>query len=208
MAAGCTAALLLATPFRIVSSPWLTLVSVLLAVAGITLHALSSAPAVSFAAKGGDGPPPLSEYIAAGGIYSVTRFPSLTADLILVVALAIHTGVVWFALGAVLAAAMCTGWVLLAREHSLQSRYGEQFTHWCRGTHSLTPYLWSWKPWNIPVSPLRLLAGQTFRTAIMVGIFTLTDLMKHLRIDFEFRVDVPWLIALAASVALVLFSRK
>ncbi|MDR2885940.1 MAG: hypothetical protein LBU95_04070 [Rikenellaceae bacterium] len=208
--AGCVLALLLATPFRVIhGQQWLTVLSAVLAISGIALYALASAPAAFHAARREEGPVLLPEYVAAGGIYSITRFPTYTANLLLVAALSLYTGVVWFTVGMVLVAMMCTGWILLAQEHTLHSRYGDVFTQWCRETYALTPFFLSWQPWKIPVNPLRLLLGQAHTAAVVTGVFALTNLVKNWRVDFELRVDVPWLVIFGACLVLaLLFGRN
>lgn len=198
-------ALLLTTPFRLIGSNWwLTTAAVLLAVAGVVLHAAAGAVALDRRTKGLPGPATLPDYVAAGGIYSVMRFPTYGANTLLVLAVAVYTGAVWYM---VLCAVVCftTGYcAAMAQEHSLATRYGDEFAVWCRSTFAFTPLVFNWQPWNIRVSPLKALLAQSRMMAFTAACFLLTDLLKGWVIDLEFRPSVPWLIATGAAFVLAL----
>ncbi len=199
--ASCVGALLLATPFRIEDRWWLTAVSVALACVAMWIKALAGAAALDHRRRGMEGVATMPELIAAGGVYSVTRFPGYAADVLSVAALALFTGVGWFIPLAALTALLVAAVMVLAHEQAMQTRYGAQFEQWCTTTRTLRLPLRPSRS-GIKAGPVALLLQQGRAIAQVIAGFCIMAWVKGLRIDFDPVPGVGWIIALAVAVSL------
>ena len=142
------------------------------------------------------------EMAACGGIYSMVRFPYFLADLLLVYAVSIYAGMMWFLLFIIPVSYLVVERIIASEEHRLATRYGEQYLHYCRETNALVPPLFSWRRSTCRTGFLQLLSRQRVALCVTLGAFTVVDIVKNLRIDFTFRINFLWLGLLCVTVVL------
>ncbi len=202
-------AIMASTPFRLIHGKWwLTAAALLLVAGGLLLRATA---AKVFLRRGADDghAPLMPDYAAARGIYSIMRFPTYTSNILIIIGVAVYTGAMWYVAVAALACMLGAVCVIVAQEHSLHSRYGDEFTEWCRHTYAFMPMVLNWEPSTTGVGFVRALLSQAPAAAASSAMFCLADLAKNVAVDLRWSVDVPWLAALGVSVALaLLFPRR
>lgn len=193
------AALLLSTPFLLIHGRiWLLAVSLLLAAGGILLRA------AAYNQQGKE-----FDIDRAEGIYSVMRFPFTASNMLLIFSVAVYTGSVPFMIFAAMVCYPATYCVILAQEHTLQSRYGEAFTHWCKRTYAITPMMLNWKPAEHPKPLIKRILMQSRTMFSVVACLAVINFFKNWLVDFRPMPDIPWLAALAVTfVLMTLFPPK
>lgn len=190
------AAVLLWTPFRLVhDNIWLTGICVAAAGAGLILRAMASSRILA------------DDDLGAEGIYSIIRFPDLTAGLLLILAVTLYTGALWFAAAAILLSVSAAWCMVLSREHSLEARYGERFTAWCRTTGALTPNPMGWKRRSVRARPLKLLWGQMPMACLVAAGFCAVDFFKSLAVDFSATLSAGWMAVFVGTAVLAIAAR-
>ncbi len=186
------AAVLLYRPFLLIHNSFvLTAICSALAAAALALRAA--------AGDGWDG--------KATGVYSVMRFPGISAGLMMIFSVTLYTGALWFALVAAMTAFPLAHCMVFAREHSLEARHGEAFRHWCRTTGALTPHLINWKPGEGKPGVIMMIIKQMPAATMMAAGFCAINFFNNLAVDFSPSVDAGWLAVLAATAVLTVCSR-
>lgn len=162
------------TPFRISTSVHISLLASSVAVCAFILMYLSSRrDDTSFEATS-----------AAGGIYSVVRNPLYASHAIMMLALALFTGIIWFFVVSLLAIVWVLEKMIHYEERAMIARYGDRFRGWCKTTNALLPTHGNWKPSTCRKPVTASLGEQFVPMLVSLAGFAAVDAVKSYRVDF------------------------
>lgn len=192
-------ALLITTPFSIAgNSIALTLVSLSFATAGVAISWMAGH-------KASDSP---EDRIAAGGIYSVIRFPDYLAVLLIIAGLTVYTGIVWYAVCVFAACWFVTERIILAEESAEIRKRNEAYDAWAARTNALLPNLLKWQKPQHRYRFLMMYCRQFRYIMATIAGFMFINLLKNRIVAFWLHIDYLWLILLAAACILYLLARS
>lgn len=192
-------ALLVTTPFGIAgNSTALTLVSLSFASAGIAIRWMAGH-------KASDS---LEDRIAAGGIYSVIRFPDYLAVLLIIAGFTVYTGIVWYAVFVFAVSWFVTERIIIAEESAEIRKRNEAYDAWAARTNALLPNLLKWQKSPHRYRFLTLYRKQFRYISATIAGFMLINLLKNRIVAFWLHIDYLWLILLAAAFIPYLLARS
>lgn len=191
-------ALMITPPFTMIKNTiLLTVVSILLAVVGFVIRYYAAQTRSML----------LPDIVEAKGIFSIVRFPIYLSNIIIMLALTIYVGIVWYFVFAALVGWLVIEKIVLNEENALQNKYGDVFLQWTKHTRCVVPNIINWEKPQYKVSKMEVLRTQSVYLLLTVTGFTAINLLKNIMIDFSFRVDAIWIIALVSSLAIFLISK-
>lgn len=191
-------ALLVTPPFTIIkNTAFLTIISILAAVCGMWVRYL----AMQTKSRS------LPDMIQAEGIYSVVRFPFYLSNILIMLALTLYVGIVWYTVSVVLIGWIVAEKIILNEENALQNKYGTQFTQWSKRTSCLIPNFVAWNRSQYSAPKKETVCSLLLQVLLIVAGFSIINLLKNIMIYFSFRVGYVWLAALLIIAVFYLFSR-
>lgn len=152
----------------------------------------------------------LPDFVEAKGIYSIVRYPVYISNFLMVLALSLYMGIMWYFVFISFLAVLVTERIVMHQENCQKNKYGLLFRKWSKTTGAVVPYLLNWqgaansKDYIYTVKQISLFCVSS------LAIFTMISFIKNRLIDFTNKVSVGWLVAftLAFIVHIVLHKGK
>ena len=167
-------ALVCTTPFHISTLLWIDIVSYILVVVAFALMMLSSRREGRTFEK----------TVLAGGIYSAMRFPGYAAHGLMMVAISLYSGVMWFFALTLIAVIATLEKIIGFEEEAMAEKYGERYLEWCRRTNALLPVMAHWRP-SVSGKGFFVLASEQFSPMLYTFLgFMAVDLVRSFRVYF------------------------
>lgn len=113
------------------------------------------------------------------GMYSIVQHPLYLGNFVMFLAMALWPGVWWFAALCALAFWLYYERIMLAEEHFLSSRFGEQHGRWAAATPVFVPTPRQWRPWGRPFSARQVLKREYSGWFLIVAYFALAEVLER-----------------------------
>lgn len=199
------ASLFIATPFQIMDGRLYLGVCFACSLAGFVVRGRAIAVTAYRNRHMAAHPEWFPEPFPSEGIYSRIRYPLYAGNFLIWLGVILYVGVGWFVAGALAAYLVCYGMILGREEQAMLRRYGASYRAWCKAVPAVIPD--RRKSRRAAGHRLRAVVSRDFR-AFMGILFTflLLGAVKYRVVHFTWEMPLGWLVALAASLALLLLS--
>ncbi|MFI3331030.1 MAG: methyltransferase [Rikenellaceae bacterium] len=150
----------------------------------------------------------MPELIKAKGIYSVVRHPMYISNFLMVFALSLYLGILWYLVFVTFFSVLITERIVFQKENCQHNKYGEDFKTWCKTTGALFPRMLNWQ--SAENSRTWLYTAKNIASFVLASatIFFVISFIKHRIIELTFGVAIGWIVALVIVLIAYVFIKS
>jgi protein-S-isoprenylcysteine O-methyltransferase Ste14 len=142
----------------------------------------------------------VAEQLNTTGMYSLVRHPFYLGNFIIWVGLSLFLRLWWVSLSLILIFTIIYGFIIVAEERFLETKFGQAYRDWARKTPVFLPLFKAWQPSELPFSFKAAIKREYSSFFAMITAFFVLEIFSTFAVEKDYAIDTMWVVIFTISL--------